>query len=529
MDGNSRVTTTPGSDGHWPTARGQESASTRPTQNTPSRPGGEGPPGRPLHHLRPATAAMQPRTAQLHTGAVSPSVWKTLTSIVTKRGAGSSRSSPAQQSPASPPIDVESLNSQPGRLARAALQLALDRPGQTVELRLVSASNNPSNNLLLPISQRPTERVVRLRHEAGAGFIVDTVRPNLPGQVVFNASPHRPASMSHTRLMDDMSTQLDKVSGIGSFAVSSASVNPPPRPATGLPGPGDPGTLTEQEKALVGVARWPDPTYNTEHSEQQQAYGRLLWSTSRDAGSQIAQGRIGSFLELWTYARDWRGSLAGDRDSKIFGLASARTATQKLDAENISPMTDQYRYIRDRYENRSGGEVEYSAFPGVIPDAMCFRAADSIDGQPIALTAMVMSTDHSADRNAPPYVALRQLGYGHLSEPFRIEYSGVPESQRIMDHAETLYARALDPAATQAQALETIADLHWWLSHGMPDQRGSAAKTELSVRSIAQARGLDLPPLRHGIVLDLEAMTTPREEFVRNYAGYFSRPPDMRG
>lgn len=117
------------------------------------------------------------------------------------------------------------------------------------------------------------------------------------------------------------------------------------------------------------MARWPDPAFNTEQSEQQQAYGRQLWNTSREAGSEIAKARIVSFLEQWTYARDWRGGLAGDR--------------------------------------------------------------------------------------------------------------------------------------------------------------GSAAKKELSVRSIAQARGIGLPPLQHSNVLDLEAMTTSRADFVKKYASYFSRPPDM--
>lgn len=531
MDGNSRISKAPGSHADWSMPQGQSSESAAPKQNTPSRLGSEGPPSRPPQHARSAAATVRPRTALPHTSTASPmqpggssSIWKTLTSIGSKRGPASSHAARIQHPPANSPIDVASLNSEPGRLARSALQLALDRPGQTVELRLVSSSHR----IRQPVSQRPAERIVRLRHEPGTGFIVDTVRPNVPSQMVFRADGLRSSTgTSGARLMDELSTQLNKVSGMGSFAVSSASVNPPPRPAKGLPGPGA-SRLTDQEKSLVGVARWPDPAYNTEHSEQQQAYGQLLWNTSRDAGSQIAQGRIGSFLELWTYARDWRGSVAGDRDGNSVGLASARTGTQRSDAENITPMTKPYRYIRDRYENRTGGVLEPSVFPDVIPDSIRFQAIDSIDGHPIALTTMVMSTDPSADKDAPEYIALRELGYSQYGQPFHIEHTAVPESERIMDHAETLYKSALDPAATKPQALETIAELHWWMSHGMPDQRGSAAKTELSVRAIAQARGIDLPPLQHGIVLDLEAMTTSRADFVKSYASYFSRPPDMR-
>ncbi|KPW29860.1 hypothetical protein ALO59_02558 [Pseudomonas amygdali pv. mellea] len=59
------------------------------------------------------------------------------------------------------------------------------------------------------------------------------------------------------------------------------------------------------------------------------------------------------------------------------------------------------------------------------------------------------------------------------------------------------------------------------MAHAMPDQRGSAAKTELCVRSIAQARGMDLPPMMLGIVPDLEALTMPLKDFVKSYEGFF--------
>ncbi len=59
----------------------------------------------------------------------------------------------------------------------------------------------------------------------------------------------------------------------------------------------------------------------------------------------------------------------------------------------------------------------------------------------------------------------------------------------------------------------------------MPDTRGSAAKAELCVRSLAQARGMDLPPFKPGFVPDLEAMVRPRADHVNGYASANSRPP----
>ncbi len=105
--------------------------------------------------------------------------------------------------------------------------------------------------------------------------------------------------------------------------------------------------------------------------------------------------------------------------------------------------------------------------------------------------------------------------------------ASVANARRIMEHAESLFSRVLKPSIPHAEALATLGELHGWLSHAMPDTRGSAAKTELCVRSLAQARGMDLPPFKPGFVPDLEAMIQPRAEYVDGYAGAFSRPPEV--
>ena len=112
-----------------------------------------------------------------------------------------------------------------------------------------------------------------------------------------------------------------------------------------------------------------------------------------------------------------------------------------------------------------------------------------------------------------------------LAEPHYIQHTDVEESQRVMAHAEGLFSRAADPSLARADTVSTLGELHWWLANAMPDERGSAAKAELTVRSIAQSRGIDLPPFASGVVTDLEAMTTPREEFVGSYPSMFSRSP----
>ena len=302
------------------------------------------------------------------------------------------------------------------------------------------------------------------------------------------------------------------------FTVARVRVNPPAA-ATGLPGPGPQGGLTAQEASLVGVARWPDAAHNMDGDPDQQAYGRSFRAATLDAGAQLAQGRIRSLRELWTYAQDWRGSMRPERERADFGLGSQRR-DHDVASRDMTPLVGPYAYLIDRCKQRTDGRL-------VHPERHSLRYAlrDAIDGKPLALTSVVIRTTWD-EASARQHLASRREGRwsGDGPPPFRIEHTSVANAQRIMDHAESLHGRVLDPAIPHAEALATLGELHGWLAHAMPDTRGSAAKAELCVRSLAQARGLDLPPFTPGFVPDLEAMIRPRADFVSGHASAFSRP-----
>jgi avirulence protein len=292
---------------------------------------------------------------------------------------------------------------------------------------------------------------------------------------------------------------------------------------TGLPGPGPDGSLTEQEQSLVGRARWPGADPSIEGDPKQQAYGRLFRSATRDAGTQLAQGGIPSLRALWTYAQDWRGSTVSDRDSRDFGLGSERR-DHGVGSRDMTPLVGSYAYISDRCKQRSDGTLEYPE-----RNSKRYSIRDDIDGKTIALTSVSIRTVWG-ETSASDYMAANRRGE-HWPPggppPFRINHTSVANAQRIMDHAESLFSRVLNPRLPQANALATLGELHWWLAHAMPDVRGSAAKAELCVRSLAQARGMDLPPFKPGFVPDLEAMIRPRPDYVAGYASSFSRPPQV--
>lgn len=284
-------------------------------------------------------------------------------------------------------------------------------------------------------------------------------------------------------------------------------------PASSLPGPSLTSSLTRQERSLVGVARWPDG-HNRESEPDQRLYGRSFWRATREAGSRISEGRVGSYRQLWNEARDWRSRSAGSRAK---GFDTERGPGHQ---GTLTPLEGTYEYIRDRYSARTDGTPQESLIPDAPPSRR-FQLTDEIDGRPVSLTSIVLSGDLAADRDSPYYTALREAGLSEQGEPFHIDHTAPAEIPRILDHAESLYRKALDTSTSDSQALKTMGELHWWVANAMPDDRGSAAKTEFTVRSIAQSRGMDLPPFQRGTVPDLEAMTMPRSKFVEKYPDMF--------
>jgi avirulence protein len=418
---------------------------------------------------------------------------------------------PAAQAGSQPPaaIDVEQLNDRmaEGRLPRAALQLALDRPGQTIELELVLLHPSCSR----PAADTPPDRTLRLRCQPGRGIAVSTSAPSA-GDMLFGSRD--PAVLEAKA--DTVADLLGRVSSLDQFMVARARVDPRPVP-TGLPGPSPASRLTGEEQSLIGVARWPDRAYNKEHDPQQQAYGRSFWKASRDAGAQIAQGQIRSLRELWTYAQDWRGRMAPGGDGKRFGLGSRRRAEGEM-SRCTTPLNGAYAYVRDRYRGRADG---------ILEEPECTSRRYTLHGlvgdERIALSSVVIRSYGDDACSRQPFTGWN--GARSEAPPFRLEHTSVQDAQRILGRAEGLLVRVLVPSTPQVKALALLGELHWWLAQAMPDTRGSAAKAELCVRALAQARGMDLPPFAHGVVPDVEAMTREREDFVGGYARMFSRSP----
>lgn len=276
---------------------------------------------------------------------------------------------------------------------------------------------------------------------------------------------------------------------------------------TGLIGPQSP-QLSYSQQCLVGVARWPDPQYNQEHTTVQMEYGLSFYNASRDLGQEIASGRIESFSQLWNRAREWRANVAGE-DQEDFG--EARWPTRHV--QEKTPLTGPYAFIRDKFSDKEG-EIYHQHEDGTY--SMCFPLRENLNGSDMLLSRVIINSNPDKEKNEDSFA--RQVGH---YDPFFISHTSSLNIEDIMNHVENLYNKAIDPHLSESGFMKKLAAIHWWTANAMPDKRGSAAKAELCVRAIAQARGMDLPPVRNGILADIEAMTTTRKEFVSRYSDFF--------
>ena len=64
--------------------------------------------------------------------------------------------------------------------------------------------------------------------------------------------------------------------------------------------------------------------------------------------------------------------------------------------------------------------------------------------------------------------------------------------------------------------LPGVAALSWYCNHMMPLERGSAAVMMLFTASLLLSKGIDPRPYPHPR-LDIDAMSLPREDFVRRF------------
>jgi avirulence protein len=285
----------------------------------------------------------------------------------------------------------------------------------------------------------------------------------------------------------------------------------------------------------VGVALVLRPPDLRTLTPQDQRYGSEFHRASVTLANEIVQGRLPQLQDLWVRCREWRlhqweQALARrpQLDRSDPGVAARIMAQRQsfatsreggVDVQTLTPIVRQYESIVPKI-------LQAAPQPCLSPlddqPALTFAQSLTLDGRKIELTRLFVHVNDDGSR-----VVCRQVPRkdGHPSSGY-MRHTEQSDAVVLMAHANQLYQRVRSPGVATAEARrDLLAEMHWILAHAMPDNRGSAAKSELAVRASALAVGLDLPPFRPEIGPDLEAFVTPLPVFVQRYRGdYFMDP-----
>ncbi|MCC4618061.1 hypothetical protein LL972_19035 [Xanthomonas campestris pv. asclepiadis] len=424
----------------------------------------------------------------------------------------------------------QAMTMQPANAALAGIETALSRPGETVTVDL--QRHRPSQ------APTPEQRIssdvqVRLLYAEEQG----ARRLHIESSLF-----HEPATQSVTthgsKPLLKAAASAALAPGMQGLDHMFTSVSPPDRHA--LPGPPAESKLSPTQIALTGVARWPHPRFNQDSTPENQQYGRRFHSTARDGGARIASGQIQTFRQLWDFAGAARHSWATQQTAQPGGAGKPHQGNAQPFAAgyprqiNVStPLTEHYAYLIPRVRQlplvrQANGLVADAGQP--TPDGFMahdvFEMAGELNGEKVPLTQLRLAVN--PDHFHHPLAQQGRAGHEGVVEtsafPFCIRHTPFELVQLIMNHVENLFADLVAPGHDPAELMPALGNLHWWMAHAMPDLRGSAAKTELAIRALANAHGVELPPFARGNVPDLEAFVTDRESFSARYADLFERP-----
>lgn len=76
------------------------------------------------------------------------------------------------------------------------------------------------------------------------------------------------------------------------------------------------------------------------------------------------------------------------------------------------------------------------------------------------------------------------------------------------------------------KATKHIAEVHWWLAHGMFFYRGNAGIADMYTKILFDSLGIDVESWKN-ISPDMEAFVTPLDEYIKNYPDFFMKRPNF--
>ncbi|MFC0153650.1 XopAH/AvrB family type III secretion system effector [Xanthomonas dyei] len=425
----------------------------------------------------------------------------------------------------------QTLPMQPVNAALAGIEMALSRPGEKVTVDL--QRHRPSE-ALTPEQRISSDVQLQLLYAEEQG----ARRLHIESSLF-----HEPAIQSVTthgpKMLLKAAASAALAPGTQGLDHLFTAVSPPIRHA--LPGPVAQSKLSPTQIALTGVARWPDLRVNQESTPENQQYGRRFHSTAREGGARIASGQIQTFRQLWDFSGAARHSWATQQTAQPGGPGKPKEGDAQPFAAGYprqtnvtTPLSPHYAHLRQRVRqlplvrqaNGLAADAGLTTPDGFMAHDV-FEMVGELNGEKIPLTQLRLAVNPD-DFHHPLAQQGRAEQDGPVEAaafPFCIQHTPFELVQPIMNHVENLFGDLVARRHDPAELMPALGNLHWWMAHAMPDRRGSAAKTELAIRALANAHGVELPPFARGNVPDLEAFVTDRESFSARYADLFE-PPD---
>jgi avirulence protein len=281
------------------------------------------------------------------------------------------------------------------------------------------------------------------------------------------------------------------------------SMSPPPtlppevlgRPLASLP---------ESKRDLIGLVIWPHQLdWPLAHLiENQKPYTQHLNAGIEAAAADLRVGQFPTLLDLWKRARHIRYQAPTEVNRKFLSSRHPSEAGW-LANPAFTPLLARYTYLFDRVRALS----DYRPTDDSLPPRKGWLVDNRGQAKEVGLTAF-----HLRPFIECPILQRRNVP-GTLPQ---ISHTPTEALDAVLNHAEALYRQALT-TPNDAQFEEDAARLYWWLAQAMPDERGSAAKTEICFRTLYAARGLYCPIWKAGVSADIEAMLRHEEEWMAEY------------
>lgn len=104
------------------------------------------------------------------------------------------------------------------------------------------------------------------------------------------------------------------------------------------------------------------------------------------------------------------------------------------------------------------------------------------------------------------------------------------DAQLMRDHAITLFQSVMNATYPNSDtglqaALNSIAEIHWWLAQATPYQRGSASIAEFVAKVAMVHHNIDFSGWQSDVLADVEAMIASKEHYQSHYSELFIHPP----